>query len=83
VTSSQAPSKVNACSKLQHAHKSALTETRSEETVVERKTRKSKTKAMKKFDRESLLQLLLNIDKKKKTQALKEFNPLLHQSRQV
>ena len=51
----------NACSK-QCAHKPSLTETRGEETVAEKKTKKSKTKAMNKSDRESLLQSLESID---------------------
>ena len=39
----------------QNVHKSALTNAHNEETIVEKKTKKSKTKTMKKSDRESLL----------------------------
>ena len=46
----------------QNAHNSALTNAHNEETIVEKKTKKSKTKAMKKSDRESLLQSLQSID---------------------
>ena len=44
--------------------KSALTDAHNEETIVEKKTKESKTKAMKKSDRESLLQSLHDIDEK-------------------
>ena len=47
-----------------NAPKSALTDAHNEETIVEKKTKKSKTKAMKKSNRESLLQSLHDIDEK-------------------
>ena len=48
----------------QNAHKSVLTYAHNEETIVKKKTKKSKTKAMKKPDRESLLQSLQSINAK-------------------
>ena len=51
----------NACSK-QCTHKPSLIERRCEETVIEKKTKKNKTKAMKKSDRDSLLQSLESVN---------------------
>ena len=47
-----------------NVHKSALTDAHSKETIVKKKTKKSKTKAMKKSDRENLLQSLQSINEK-------------------
>ena len=46
----------------QNAYKSVITNAHNEETIVEKKTKKSKTKAMKKSNRESLLQSLQSIN---------------------
>ena len=48
----------------QNAQKSVLTNTHNEEIIVEKKTKKSKTKAMTKSNRESLLQSLQSINAK-------------------
>ena len=48
----------------QNAHKSVLTNAHNEEIIVEKKTKKSKTKAMTKSNRESLLQSLQSINAK-------------------